>query len=82
MRSGLLQKPTAITVDSLLTRGVLTAFRWMGATSLTGFAVDAFAAAYDFLNIHASLRTRLLSEIAAMKLLLQATRWRALSARA
>lgn len=78
MRSGLLRKPTALMIDSLVARGILTALRWVGATSLIGFAVDDFAGACDFLSIAQSVRPRLLSEIAAMKLLMQGTHWTAL----
>ena len=53
--AGLLVKPTAVMVDSKLTRSILTAVSWLGG-NMAAFAPGALDDACDHLNIDASQR--------------------------
>lgn len=74
VRAGLMAKPTAVMTDSMAARGIMTALRWMGASSLAAFALRDLAGACEYLGTGKEKQRMLSSEITSMKTALQVAR--------
>jgi hypothetical protein len=65
-RAGLFDPPSAVLTDGTVGRFIMTAVRWLGAGNVSGFAVNQFAEACDFLGIPSAQRPSILTAIQQM----------------
>lgn len=68
--AGLLAKPSAVLVESKLTRSILTAVSWLGG-DMAAFAPSAFVAACDHLHIEPGQRGPIERTLASLRVRLR-----------